>query len=1178
MSTKRFTLIAALLLCSALSMHAEHVDLQTAQKVASSFLSNNGAKTVQLTDLSNAAGFANLYIFTTDEGFVVMAADDCVQPILGYSLTDSFSISDMPENLRWWLQGYDDQIADAVASKAKATAKVAMEWKELVEGTAKALTSEVVVEPLTATLWDQNKYYNRLCPTASGGPDGHVYTGCVATAMAQVMKYWNYPTTGNGSHTYTHSTYGELTANFGETTYHWEDMPNQLTSSSTSDQINAIATLMYHCGVSVDMNYGTSSSGASSNNVPSALTDYFLYSPSATFVSRSAFDDDQWKSFLKNELDESRPLYYRGNNENSGHAFVCDGYRSDDYFHFNWGWSGSKNGYWEIGALNPGSGGSGSGSGTYNLDNAVIAWAEPLSTLTAPTITAATSEGSIIISWNAIEGAEHYDIYRDNMRLATGVTSNSYTDNTTVSGTNYEYYVRAVSNELRSNPSNRVNKFMLIREYTPTHLTLTHTDNAASLTWTEPENNPGVLQYATSYSREYYGMGDNLEAEVFSPSRLHDFIGMGIQKVSSYFRFNGTYTLFIFQRPEPNDESEISLNESNKLAEQQVSVTSQGWTDIEFPNLVLIDCDKELWIVMYCPYEQNEYPAPCGNYDEIQYDDEEDEERYNPRYIGKSLQQWYYVDDNISWLFKTYLTDGTYTYNIYDGETKLNEEGISGNTFTHANPATDAAHQYTVKTNYYGGESDASNMAGFTFGTASLNSLELGDNDKMTLTENSQLTVSGTMSNNNAENLVLENGAQLIHNSEGVKATVKKDIAPYTANNNGWHFVAAPVTESFAPTAENGFLNGDATSNTYDLYYYDEPNHQWMNYESQSFGIEHKKGYLYANGETTGSTLQFAGTLAPSNNAFTISNLSHSATSLNGFNLVGNPFACNASVNKSYYIINGNRVTLAEAGRVVAPCEAVMVQASESDESVTFSKAQTRSNAAANSFDIVLTQGRADLDRARVRLSGDETLEKFSLNGDNGSKIYLPRDGKDYAVACAEGLNELPLNFKAAKNGTYTLNFELGNAEMDYLHLIDNMTGTDVDLLSPAGFPLSNGGQGGFNEPRQAEYTFTAKTTDYPSRFRLMFASTPSTGSGADGSATDSASTDETVFAYVSNGEIHLVETQNFASLQIIDMRGRVIFSRDGVHTVSTKEMAPGVYVLRLISGNEVKTQKIVIE
>ena len=229
---KRFTLIVALLLMVAMPMMAERVTPETAQKVAKTFLNNNGAKSAQLTDLTSAAGFSNLYIFSGEEGFVVMAADDCVQPILGYSLTGKFVTENMPANVKGWLEGYNDEIQYAIDSKMKPSTETTKLWKDLIDGNAKAAKATTVVNALLQTTWDQNGYYyysggqwiiyelyNNLCPYDNNAGERTV-TGCVATAMAQIMKYWSYPAYGVGSHSYTPSThpeYGVQSANFSAT-------------------------------------------------------------------------------------------------------------------------------------------------------------------------------------------------------------------------------------------------------------------------------------------------------------------------------------------------------------------------------------------------------------------------------------------------------------------------------------------------------------------------------------------------------------------------------------------------------------------------------------------------------------------------------------------------------------------------------------------------------------------------------------------------------------------------------------------------------------------------------------------------------------------------------------------------------------------------------------------------
>lgn len=173
---------------ASLHLMAERVPQETALKVAATFLNNNGAKSAKLTDLSKTAGFANLYIFNAEPGFVVMAADDCVQPILGYSLTGKFVAENMPTNVSGWLQGYSDEIQFAIESKAKPSAETAKLWKDLIDGDSKAAKATTVVDNLLSTTWDQIHPYNALCPR-DPSTNQLTVTGCMATAMAQIMKY-----------------------------------------------------------------------------------------------------------------------------------------------------------------------------------------------------------------------------------------------------------------------------------------------------------------------------------------------------------------------------------------------------------------------------------------------------------------------------------------------------------------------------------------------------------------------------------------------------------------------------------------------------------------------------------------------------------------------------------------------------------------------------------------------------------------------------------------------------------------------------------------------------------------------------------------------------------------------------------------------------------------------------
>jgi hypothetical protein len=278
---------------------------------------------------------------------------------------------------------------------------------------------------------------------------------------------------------------------------------------------------------------------------------------------------------------------------------------------------------------------------------------------------------------------------------------------------------------------------------------------------------------------------------------------------------------------------------------------------------------------------------------------------------------------------------------------------------------------------------------------------------------------------------------------------------------------------------------------------------------------------------------------------------------------VGNPFAETAYIadGREFYVMNdeGSDIILAERNYINA-MEGIFVKATENGETLTFTTEAPANNGGAKlSLNLshanrggvsALRQNQgsttAVIDRAIVRFNEGDLLPKFQLNR-NSTKVYIPMDGQDYAVVRSEGMGEIPVNFKARENGTYMLSLSSEEVEFSYLHLIDNMTGNDVDLL------------------QTPSYSFNAKTTDYESRFKLVFSA-----NGSDGPSTGSGS-----FAFISDGNIIV---NGNGTLQIIDVMGHVIRCTDVARNVSTAGITPGVYVLRLINGKDVKTQKIVIQ
>ena len=338
---KKLTLATILLLAfsiHALPQTAKRVDEVTARQTAQAFAEANfAAKGETLTLVKNDG----IYVFNIgDHGFVIVPSNTVLPPVLGYSSHENFpDLEDAPEHYTSWIQHYSEMIDYAVAEGLEPEPAVQRQWDDALQGQFPT-RGTTTVDPLITTHWNQDCYYNEYCPSTGGGwwgggPCGHAYAGCVACAMAQVMKYWNHPQTGFGSHSYNHGTYGEQSANFAATTYQWNDMPEQIYSHN-----DAVATLMYHCGVSVNMDYGPSGSGAQSKDVEKAMRSYFGYC-GAKYREKNKYENDVWIAMLKSELDLSHPVYYSGSNGESGHAFVCDGYDANDLFHFNFGWSGS---------------------------------------------------------------------------------------------------------------------------------------------------------------------------------------------------------------------------------------------------------------------------------------------------------------------------------------------------------------------------------------------------------------------------------------------------------------------------------------------------------------------------------------------------------------------------------------------------------------------------------------------------------------------------------------------------------------------------------------------------------------------------------------------------------------------------------------------------------------------
>lgn len=338
---------------------ASPVDVNTARQLSLKYVQGNATKKVANLDLAytqtTESGANALYVFNFDGGYMIMAADDVAQPILAFGEEGCFDANNIPDGLAYYLRHYARQIEYAVNNSVTADPEISEQWEQIrrygVIRSERATRGDVA--PLISTNWNQDSPFNAYCPTGQGGPGGRAYAGCVATAMSMVMKRWNWPDHGQGSHSYTPSGYATQTVDFENAYYQWNNMPNNVNNSN----YQAIALLMYHCGVAVDMQYGPQGSGAHSQDVPDAIFNYFRYTKSANRLDRDLYTRNEWEEILISNLQEGFPMYYSGAEGNSGHAFVCCGYReSDRKFYFNWGWSGFNNNYFAIDALNTYSG------------------------------------------------------------------------------------------------------------------------------------------------------------------------------------------------------------------------------------------------------------------------------------------------------------------------------------------------------------------------------------------------------------------------------------------------------------------------------------------------------------------------------------------------------------------------------------------------------------------------------------------------------------------------------------------------------------------------------------------------------------------------------------------------------------------------------------------------------
>ncbi|MBS7375335.1 MAG: C10 family peptidase, partial [Muribaculaceae bacterium] len=349
------TMLAALLQISARQISPDEA-LETANRFVrgNSRLRALSQAQMKLAYVKTEGSQNRLYVFNASTGgFVIVSGSDATEQVLGYGTSGSFDAQNMAPGLADMLDIYSEEIGYAIDNNIERTS-----------APVQTADTRPSIAPMLKTQWGQSTPFNNLCPMVGSNRS---VTGCLATAMAQVMKHHNWPEVGEGSRSYEATLGGEtvtLSVDFGETTYDWENMLNNYSSGYNEQQANAVATLLYSCGVACGMNYATST--APSAELFKALPNNFKYDKSIKMAEKAYYGIDEWNDIVYNELSNGRVVYLAGYNAKSGHAFVCDGYDKDDYFHINWGWVGLDDGYFKMSALDPSEQGIGGSDAGYS--------------------------------------------------------------------------------------------------------------------------------------------------------------------------------------------------------------------------------------------------------------------------------------------------------------------------------------------------------------------------------------------------------------------------------------------------------------------------------------------------------------------------------------------------------------------------------------------------------------------------------------------------------------------------------------------------------------------------------------------------------------------------------------------------------------------------------------------
>ena len=1091
------SLLLTLLLAAFFVVGANPVDVDTAKETGKTFLeTSTNVRSVSSLELvltyHIARGDAAFYVFNTENSFVIVAADDCANPILAYSDEGSFDLDNMPIQFQEYLESFVEQIEYGIVNNISYEKQA-------------NLSPKTGVNPLLSSLWGGGTYYNSMCPEdPSSSSGGHAMTGCVATAMGQLMYYHKKPVTGNGSHSYKPSGYPTQTANFGATTYDWAHMTDKLDANSTADEISAIATLLWHCGVATNMNYGVSSSSTSSQQyVPNALLNYFRYSSDLSYAYRRDFDDAVWLARVEASLDLRYPVYYIGNSVSStgnidGHAFICDGYDANEMLHMNWGWNGNNNCYVAVDVVN-------GGNYQFKFDNYAI-----------------------------------FNVHPDGDAPLTHTVS-AIPNNTT-------YGTAAVSGT--GNFANGASAT----------ITATANDGYIFNYWSE---NGGVVSTNPEYTFDVY-YSRNIEANFSTPDNINVTVaandtGFGTASGGGACDYGDSMTVVAT----PNSGYAFCYwLENNVIVSADASYT---FTATDNRNLVACFADESTVCELVYYFIDSYGDGWTGNKLVVEYDNTYTETMELSDGLSGSFPRKVADGSSVklSWVMGKYVSECQFALKYNNGVVFYEKSGLNAAysyTFNmNCSGGTDDVFESTGTTLW----SDVANWQSGSLPSATaitdiksdvdvdmdvtVATMNLYDNVTLTINPGATLRVNGTMTELPDSKIVIQDGGQFINQTPGVTGIVEKEVIAWTTTpyDDGWYAISTPINDIMFEAVTN------LTNEIYNVYRYDEPTTTWensMNGNNPFNSFESGRGYLYRR--NVEAKLEFSGSFNVSYYPYQLSYTSASGN-LKGFHLVGNPYTHNiykgantAFYNYSYledgfYTLQTNGTWQAGIDHTtpIKPCEAVLVQAKPNVNQVMYfvnSPSAGSSKDAENIIRFAVSNNYFE-DVAYAIIKEGEGLSKIEHRNEDAQMLYIRNNDEDYAVAdIDEDIKVFGLYFKSMTTGVYTLEVN-ADGDFGYLHIIDKLTGEDLDMLL------------------DKKYSFVSSPTDAADRFVVKLAP------WADVFTDDS-------FAF-QNGDDIIVSGEGTLQIYDITGRMVSSIQINGEQTMSATSLS-GVYVFRLIGDD----------